>query len=149
MISRIVSRNAICCLLAMLVFTCPRALADARSDARKAAFEQIHPLFETYVREQHIPGLVYGVVADGKLAHVRTIGVQDVTTRTPVTPDTVFRIASMSKNFTALAVLKLRDEGKLSLDAPAEHYVPELKSLKYPFHDRTAKQTRDRLSLGR
>ena len=51
------------------------------------------------------------------------------------TPDTVFRIASMTKSFTAMAILKLRDEGKLSLDDPAERYVPELKGLGYPTTD--------------
>ena len=53
----------------------------------------------------------------------------------PVTADTLFRIASMTKAFTALSVLKLRDDGKLALDAPAETYVPELKALKYPTED--------------
>ena len=43
--------------------------------------------------------------------------------------DSVFRIASMTKSFTAIAILKLRDEGKLSLDDPAEKYVPEMKAL--------------------
>jgi CubicO group peptidase (beta-lactamase class C family) len=47
----------------------------------------------------------------------------------------VFRIASMTKSFTALSILKLRDEGKLSLDDPAERYLPELKALKYPTTD--------------
>ena len=47
----------------------------------------------------------------------------------------MFRIASMTKSFTAMAILKLRDEGKLSLDDPAERYVPELKALKYPTTD--------------
>ena len=49
--------------------------------------------------------------------------------------DTVFRIASMTKSFTAMAILKLRDEGKLSLDDPVERYVPELKALAYPTSD--------------
>ncbi len=52
-----------------------------------------------------------------------------------MTPDTVFRIASMTKSFTAMSILKLRDEGKLSLDDPVERYVPELKSLVYPTTD--------------
>jgi CubicO group peptidase (beta-lactamase class C family) len=47
----------------------------------------------------------------------------------------VFRIASMTKSFTALCILKLRDEGKLSLDEPVERYIPELASLKYPTTD--------------
>ena len=47
-------------------------------------------------------------------------GIRDVATKAPVDADTVFRIASMTKSFTAMAILKLRDEGKLSLDDPAE-----------------------------
>jgi CubicO group peptidase (beta-lactamase class C family) len=47
----------------------------------------------------------------------------------------VFRIASMTKSFTAMAVMKLRDEGKLALDDPVEKYVPELKGLEYPTSD--------------
>jgi len=69
------------------------------------------------------------------LVHSGGVGVQDATTKTPVGPDTLFRIASMSKAFTALAILKLRDEGKIALDAPAERYVPELKSWTYPTAD--------------
>ena len=53
----------------------------------------------------------------------------------------MFRIASMTKSFTALAILKLRDEGKLSLDDPAEHYVPELKALTYPTATRRASRS--------
>jgi CubicO group peptidase (beta-lactamase class C family) len=119
------------------------AQADAPTDAQKSAFAAIDPLFETLQRESHIPGLIYGVVADGKLAYVRALGVQDTKTNAPVTPDTVFRIASMSKNFTALAALKLRDEGKLSFDAPAERYIPELKRLKYPTTDSPKITVRD------
>ena len=56
-------------------------------------------------------------------------------TQAPVTPDSVFRIASMTKSFTAAAILSLRDAGKLSLDDAAETYVPELKGLAYPTSD--------------
>jgi CubicO group peptidase (beta-lactamase class C family) len=64
----------------------------------------------------------------------------------PVTADTVFRIASMSKNFTALAALKLRDAGKLRFDAPAENYLPELKALHYPTTDSPRITVRDLLT---
>jgi CubicO group peptidase (beta-lactamase class C family) len=133
------------CLAALAAF-CLAAPAAAQTEAQKAALAGIDPLFETFMREQNIPGLVYGVVAGGELAYVRALGVQDVETKAPVTPDTVFRIASMSKNFTALAALKLRDEGRLSLDAPAERYVPELKALKYPTTDSPRITVRDLLS---
>src|SRR5439155_156133 len=49
--------------------------------------------------------------------------------------DTVFRIASLTKSFTAMAVLQLRDAGKLSLDEPAEKYLPDLSQLAYPTRD--------------
>ena len=62
-------------------------------------------------------------------------GYRDIATKAPVDADTVFRIASMTKSFTAMSILKLRDDGKLSLDDPAERYVPELKGLKYPTTD--------------
>ncbi|WP_293361365.1 serine hydrolase domain-containing protein [Phenylobacterium sp.] len=127
-----------------LVLWAPPALAQ--TDAQKAAFAAIDPLFESFMEERHAPGLVYGVVVDGKLAYVRSLGVQDTKTNAPVNRDTVFRIASMSKNFTALAALKLRDEGKLSLDAPAETIIPELKGLKYPTTDSPKITVRDLLN---
>ena len=96
--------------------------------------------------ETKVPGLVYGIVADGRLVHVRGIGVQDLEARRPVTPDSLFRIASMSKAFTALAILKLRDEGKLSLDALAEAYVPELRRWRYPTSDSPRIRVRDLLN---
>src|SRR6266498_3486866 len=55
----------------------------------------------------------FGVVLDGDLVLVKGFGVRDRQSQDAVTPDTVFRIASMTKSFTALAILKLRDEGKL------------------------------------
>lgn len=138
---RFVKKLAAC--LAALGLAAPAA---AQTEAQKAAFAAIDPLFETFMRDQHAPGLVYGVVVDGRLAYVRTMGVQDLKTNAPVTRDTVFRIASMSKNFTALAALKLRDEGKLSFDAPAETVIPELAKLKYPTGDSPKITVRDLLT---
>jgi len=103
-------------------------------------------VFEKFMHEQHVPGLVYGVVVDGKLARVRSFGVSNVPAGTPVTADTAFRIASMSKQFTALATLRLRDAGRLSLDAPAEKYIPELRQLRYPTTDSPKITVRDLLS---
>ncbi|TMJ19516.1 MAG: beta-lactamase family protein [Alphaproteobacteria bacterium] len=102
--------------------------------------------FERYRTEQHIPGLAWGIVAEGRLAYVQTFGSR---TRDPyeiVTPDSLFRIASMSKAFTALAILKLRDEGRLQLDAPAETYVPEMRGWHYPTSDSPRISVRDLLS---
>lgn len=99
------------------------------------ALAEIDKIYGDWMSAAHVPGLVYGIVADGRLVYVKGLGVQDTTTNRPVTPDSLFRIASMSKAFTALAILKLRDEGKLSLDAPAETYVPEMRGWHYPTSD--------------
>ena len=96
---------------------------------------QVDKLFADWRLATHTPGVVYGVVVDGELVHAGGAGIQDTDTKAPVGPDSLFRIASMSKAFTALAVLKLRDEGRIALDAPAELYVPELKNWTYPTSD--------------
>jgi CubicO group peptidase (beta-lactamase class C family) len=101
----------------------------------RSAFPAIDRAFAEFVAREHIPGAAWGIVVDGQLVHVGTAGYRELSSKSPVTPDTVFRIASMTKSFTAMAILKLRDEGKLSLDDPAERYVPELKGLKYPTSD--------------
>ena len=113
-------------------------IADAPAAAEKLAnikTADIDRLFADYALDAHIPGMVYGIVAHGRLEYVRGIGVQDLESNRPVTADTLFRIASMTKAFTALTVLKLRDDGKLELDAPAETYVPELRGWTYPTQD--------------
>jgi CubicO group peptidase (beta-lactamase class C family) len=100
-----------------------------------SAFADIDRLFAEFAKSAHVPGAAWGIVIDGELAHSGAAGVRDVASNAPVDADTVFRIASMTKSFTAMAILRLRDEGKLSLDDPAERFVPELKSLKYPTSD--------------
>ena len=99
------------------------------------AFAEIDRQFAEFARTAHVPGAAWGIVIDGELAHSGAAGVREVATNAPVDADTVFRIASMTKSFTAMAILKLRDEGKLGLDDPAERYVPELKGLRYPTTD--------------
>jgi CubicO group peptidase (beta-lactamase class C family) len=71
------------------------------------------------------PGLAYGVIRDGKLVHAGGLGQRHLGGPAPDT-DTVFRIASMTKSFTAAAIVLLRDSGSLALDDPASRYVPEL-----------------------
>jgi CubicO group peptidase (beta-lactamase class C family) len=109
-------------------------VADRRAKLA-TAFADIDRAFADFAKTAHVPGAAWGIVIDGELAHVGTTGVRDVKTNAPVDGDTVFRIASMTKSFTAMCILKLRDEGRLSLDDPAERYVPELKGLRYPTSD--------------
>lgn len=114
----------------------PARFVDAdRSAKLRSAFFEIDRLFQEFVRTSHVPGAAWGIVIDGELRHLGTAGLRDLSSKSPVDADTVFRIASMTKSFTAMSILKLRDEGKLSLDDPVERYVPELKDLTYPTSD--------------
>ena len=103
-------------------------------------------VFDEFRLDAHIPGLVYGIVADGRLLHVRAMGVQDIESARPVTSATLFRVASMTKAFTALTILKLRDDGRLRLDAPAKEYVPEMRDWDYPAEDAPQIRVRDLLN---
>ncbi len=119
--------------------TAPAAQSPTRASTRvetlKKALPEIDRLFAAFARNNRVPGIAYGVLVDGELVHSGFPGTRERQSMAPVTMDTVFRIASMTKSFTALAILKLRDDGKLNLEDPAERYVPELASLKYPTTD--------------
>lgn len=71
-------------------------------------------------------GGAVAVMRAGKVVFARGYGVANLETGTPVTPDTVFRIGSLSKQFTAVAVLLLQQDGKLRLDDPARTYLPQM-----------------------
>ena len=115
----------------------PATFADPnRKQKLAAAFPEIEKLFNTFA--ERMPGAVMGIIVDGELVWVKATGIREATNKAPVTPETVFRIASMTKSFTALAILKLRDDGKLSLDDPATRYVPALADLPYPTSDSPA-----------
>ena len=96
---------------------------------------QLDQIFTRFMADNHVPGLVYGIVAHGKLEYVKPFGIQDVDAKRPVTPDSLFRIASMTKAFTALTLLHLRDQGKVSLLANVEDYIPEMRGWTYPTTD--------------
>lgn len=124
--------------------------AVAVTPAQPVSIGQLYPRIDQHFRDfrgsANIPGMVWGIVRDGQLVHVGSDGLRDLESKQPPGPDTLFRIASMSKAFTALAILKLRDAGKLQLDAPAENYVPEMRGWKYPTSDSPKITVRDLLS---
>ena len=107
----------------------------SRVDRLISAMPAVDKLITEFAQREHIPGAAWGVVIDGKLVHIGVTGYRDLASKSPVDSSSVFRIASMTKSFTAMSILKLRDEGKLSLDDLAEKYVPELAGLKYPTSD--------------
>lgn len=128
--------------------TVPRFTDPARRAKLEAAFPGIEKVFERFQQEHRIPGAVFGIVIDGELAYVKGFGVRDRTSQDPVTPDTVFRIASMTKSFTALSILKLRDEGKLSLEDAVAKWIPEFARFQYPTRDTAPIRIRQLMSHG-
>src|SRR5574339_544339 len=114
----------------------PAGFTDAgRTEKIMQAFPVIDKIFKDYADSNHLPGVAYGLVVDGKLVYKGNVGYTNIEKKTPVTSSSLFRIASMSKSFASMAILKLRDEGKLNVDDPAYLYIPALKNLKYPTAD--------------
>lgn len=87
---------------------------------------------EQQVAKQEIAGAVTMVVAKDRVLHLEATGLADVASKRPMTPDTVFWIASMTKPVTGVALLMLQDEGKLKVTDPVAKYLPEFANLKTP-----------------
>lgn len=102
-----------------------------RIEKIKATQAIIDKIFKDHAATHHFPGFVYGIVVDGELVYTGNTGYTDIKKKIAATTSSAFRIASMSKSFTAMAIVKLRDEGKLKLDDAASLYIPEMKDLKY------------------
>ena len=126
----------------------PRFRDPQRVAKLKAALPEIEKVFERYHRDRALPGSAWGVVIDGELVYTKQFGVRERKSNDPVTATTAFRIASMTKSFTAAALLKLRDEGKLSLEDPVEKWIPEFKNYKYPTADTAPLRVRQLVSHG-
>lgn len=99
-----------------------------------------------FAKQEQIPGLVAGIVQDGRLVHATTVGLADIEASRPVGAATAFRIASMTKNMTALAILSLRDQGRLALDAPLAEYVPQFAKVPPATRDSRPVSLRDLLT---
>jgi len=86
-------------------------------------------MLSKFVADGRIPGAVGGVARKGKLAYLEAAGFQDLETRAPMTPRSLFRIYSMTKPVTAVAAMMLQEDGKFSLTDPVSKYLPELSRL--------------------
>lgn len=109
---------------------------DDRVEKIKALAPKVQELIEAHAEERHIPGIAYGIVVDNQLVLSGATGISNLAQEIEPDPQqTVFRIASMTKSFTAMAILKLRDEGKLSLEDPISKFIPETAALTYATKD--------------
>lgn len=110
-------------LVALLVVTLAR---DARAQAALdgPALNYIDAAARELLREDGTPGLALAIVADGRVIAVKTYGLADLAARTPVGPETRFLAGSISKTFTAAALLQLQEEGAVDLQRPLADYLP-------------------------
>jgi CubicO group peptidase (beta-lactamase class C family) len=86
--------------------------------ARPSLADAIDDYIRTEMAHQRLPGVALAVIREGQEPMLRTYGVSDVDLRTPVTPDTVFRIGAMSKQLIAAGIMLLASDGKVSLEDP-------------------------------
>jgi len=96
----------------------------AQSDPLADAWRRIDEHVTARMRDQNTPGLALAITSRDRLLHVGTYGLANVDAKRPVTPDTLFEIGSISKSFTAIALLQLRDQGAFDPQAPITKYLP-------------------------
>ncbi len=106
----------------------PPAFSDTgRLQKIEKYFSLVSDIYAAYAKMNHFPGYAFGIMLDGKLVYSGSGGYADIDKKIPASTRSQFRIASMSKSFTAMAILHLRDAGKLKLDDPISQYIPEMK----------------------
>ncbi|KAM5292504.1 serine beta-lactamase-like protein LACTB, mitochondrial isoform 2-T2 [Ctenodactylus gundi] len=109
----------------------PQTPAPPTTRGFARAIESSRDLLHRIKDEVGAPGIVIGVSVDGKEVWSEGLGYADVENRVPCKPETVMRIASISKSLTMVALAKLWEAGKLDLDLPVQHYVPEFPEKEY------------------
>ena len=92
--------------------------------------ERVTAVLDKYIADGAIAGAVSLIYRHGEVAHLSARGFQDTDTKTPMRRDTIFGLASMTKPVTAVAAMILVEEGKLELDEPVDHWLPELANRK-------------------
>jgi CubicO group peptidase (beta-lactamase class C family) len=113
---------ALICFTLMLTLTVGNAKASPTRQG-ETDFAEIDAYVTTQRNDLGIPGMALGIVQDGQIFHLQGFGVADSSGR-PVTPQTPFYLGSVTKSFTALAVMQLVEAGKIDLDTPVQEYLP-------------------------
>jgi CubicO group peptidase (beta-lactamase class C family)/D-alanyl-D-alanine dipeptidase len=103
------------------------ARADEPSPRSKRAIDQLDRFIAHEVEAKRLPALSIALVDDQAVVWSKGYGYANPATKTPATADTVYRVGSVSKLFTDIAVMRLVEEGRLDLDAPVTRYLPDFK----------------------
>lgn len=136
------SRKNLLVLFALVISGCllasPSSVATKRSTPKIGGpGEYAHKLriYEEFVRQEmereRIPGITIGFIKDGDM-WVKGFGYADLENRVPAKSDSSYRLASITKSMTAVAILQLAEKGKITLDAEVQSYVPYFPKKKWP-----------------
>eukprot|EP00657_Telonema_sp_P-1_P003605 TRINITY_DN1854_c0_g1_i1.p1 TRINITY_DN1854_c0_g1~~TRINITY_DN1854_c0_g1_i1.p1 ORF type:complete len:192 (-),score=11.75 TRINITY_DN1854_c0_g1_i1:11-586(-) len=116
------AKASLICGISLFAISCSdQKIQEPLSAANIAAMDDVFSNIEA-----EAPGCVLGVMKDGKMLYQNGYGLANLEHNIPITPDTVFRIASTSKQFTAMSTIILAQEGRISLDDDIRKYVPEM-----------------------
>jgi CubicO group peptidase (beta-lactamase class C family) len=91
---------------------------------------RISPVMQAYVEERKLPGIITLVARKGEVVHINKFGCQDVNKNKPIEFDTIFRIYSMTKPITSVALMMLYEKGLFHLSDPVSKYLPEFENVK-------------------
>ena len=91
---------------------------------------RIGPAIQGHIDQGHLPGAITLVARHGKVAHFECYGMMDIEADKSMQPDTIFRIYSMTKPITSVALMMLYEEGRFTLDDPVSRFIPEFSDLK-------------------
>jgi CubicO group peptidase (beta-lactamase class C family) len=97
--------------------------------------QRIEQMLDRRIAKGEMAGAVAIVARKGKVVYLTSRGVMDLETKQPVTPATMFRVASMTKPVTSVALMMMVEEGKVRLNDPVSRYIPEFKNLKVAVAD--------------
>lgn len=100
-------------------------LPTAELDSQMA--DRIDNLAQSTITKYTLPGMAIGIVKDGAVVYTKGFGLGNIETETPFTPQSQFSMASLSKAFTAAAIMQLVEAGKIDLDAPVVDYLPDFR----------------------
>ena len=129
-------RSALMALLPLIAAPSVGALADGTFDIPAGAhfnaqkLERIGEYFQNEIATGKIPGAIILIQQHGQPVYLQSFGVRDVKSKLPITPDTIFRLFSMTKPITSVAAMLLIDQGKLALGDPIAKYIPSFANVK-------------------
>jgi len=125
----VLARKAVCaCVALVLSVACNRTTGQSATAVRKDyrdVVETLRPFIQQQMTEKELPALSIAIIDDQQIVWAQGFGMADPKSKTPASADTVYRIGSVSKLFTDIAIMQLVERGELNLEAPVTDYLPD------------------------